>query len=96
MKNEILQIMYKLSKGDINYNLASKQVLYLLDDTPFIISDKEISHAADKWIFDVNGKKWSNNDGTAGDNYGSFMAGAMWMRSKLNGVNDVLHNKDKK
>ena len=29
MKNKILQIMYKLSKGEIKYNLASKQVLDL-------------------------------------------------------------------
>ena len=32
MKNKILQIMYKLSKGEIKYNLASKQVLDLFDD----------------------------------------------------------------
>ena len=29
MKNKILQIMYKLSKGEIKYNLATKQVLDL-------------------------------------------------------------------
>jgi hypothetical protein len=27
--------------------------------------------------------KWSNNDDTAGDNYGSFMAGAKWAASRL-------------
>ena len=31
---------------------------------------------ADKWVFETNGNKWSNNDSTAGDNYGSFIAGA--------------------
>lgn len=30
---------------------------------------------ADKWVFETNGHKWSNNDNTAGDNYGSFLAG---------------------
>lgn len=29
MKNKILEIMYKLSKGEIMYNLATKQVLDL-------------------------------------------------------------------
>jgi hypothetical protein len=31
---------------------------------------------AEKWVFETNGHKWSNNDDTAGDNYGSFVAGA--------------------
>lgn len=40
-----------------------------------LLSDEEIKGAADEWVFDKNGMKWSNNDNTAGDNYGSFMAG---------------------
>jgi hypothetical protein len=31
---------------------------------------------AEEWVFDKNGHKWSSNDDTAGDNYGSFLAGA--------------------
>ena len=31
---------------------------------------------AEKWVFETNGHRWSNNDNTAGDNYGSFIAGA--------------------
>jgi len=31
--------------------------------------------AATKWVFETNSHKWSNNDDTAGDNYGSFLAG---------------------
>lgn len=34
-----------------------------------------IEEAAERWVFDTNGYKWSNNDDTAGDNYGSFIAG---------------------
>jgi hypothetical protein len=34
-----------------------------------------IEEAAERWVFDTNGHKWSNNDDTAGDNYGSFIAG---------------------
>jgi hypothetical protein len=47
------------------------------------LSDEEIREAADEWVFDKNGLKWSNNDDTAGDNYGSFMAGAKWAASRL-------------
>ena len=34
-----------------------------------------IDEAAEKWVFETNGHKWSNNDDTAGDNYGSFKEG---------------------
>ena len=46
-------------------------------------SDDEIRGGADEWVFDINGMKWSNNDDTAGDNYGSFIAGAKWVLSHL-------------
>lgn len=38
--------------------------------------------AAEHWVFNINGGKWSNNDDTAGDNYDSFMAGAKWQEEK--------------
>jgi len=45
--------------------------------------DKEtLEEAADKWVFETNGHKWSNNDDTAGDNYGSFLAGAKWQAKR--------------
>ena len=34
-----------------------------------------IEESAEKWVFETNGHKWSNNDDSAGDNYGSFIAG---------------------
>lgn len=37
---------------------------------------KNLEEEAEKWVFETNGHKWSNNDDTAGDNYGSFIAGA--------------------
>ena len=36
----------------------------------------DILKAAEKWVFETNGHRWSNNDATAGDNFGSFLAGA--------------------
>ena len=37
--------------------------------------DKELEESAEKWVFETNGHKWSNNDDTAGDNYGSYKEG---------------------
>lgn len=44
-------------------------------------SAEDIKEAADNWVFEINGMRWSNNDNTAGDNFGSFIAGANWMKS---------------
>ena len=41
-----------------------------------------LEEVAEKWVFETNGHKWSNNDDTAGDNYGSFIAGAKWQQEK--------------
>lgn len=61
---------------------ASKN-LVLTDVSGLSPSDEEIRNGADEWVFDINGMKWSNNDDTAGDNYGSFIAGAKWVLSRL-------------
>jgi hypothetical protein len=42
-----------------------------------------LEEAALKWVFDTNGHKWSNNDDTAGDNYGSFIAGANYQAENM-------------
>jgi len=42
-----------------------------------------IEEAADKWVFEANGHKWSNNDNTVGDNHGSFRKGAEWMKEQM-------------
>ena len=45
--------------------------------------DEELEKSAEKWVFEINCHKWSNNDDTAGDNYGSFINGANWQRNRL-------------
>lgn len=42
-------------------------------DIPQVVD--EVDSLACEWVFNINGKKWSNNDDTAGDNFGSFKAG---------------------
>jgi len=56
------------------------------------IKDNEIRDAADEWVFETNGLKWSNNDNTTGDNHRSFMAGAKWA---FNRFGEVAETKDK-
>ena len=51
--------------------------------------DKELDEAAQKWVFETNGHKWSNNDNTAGDNYGSFEEGAKWMEERMYSEEDL-------
>jgi hypothetical protein len=41
-----------------------------------------LEEAAEKWVFETNGHKWSNNDDTVGDNFASFIAGAKWQQEQ--------------
>ena len=51
-------------------------------------SDEEIIHSASDWVFRKNPTKWSVNDDTAGDNMGSFLNGAKWLKNKIQGGNN--------
>jgi hypothetical protein len=53
-------------------------------------SAETLEEAAEEWAFETNGHKWSNNDGTAGDNYGSFMEGAKWQQERMYSEEEVL------
>jgi hypothetical protein len=57
-----------------------------------------LEEAAEKWVFETNGHKWSNNDDTAGDNFSSFIAGAKWQQEQdkklYNEVFEWLAHKD--
>lgn len=53
-----------------------------------MVNKETIEEAADKWVFEINAHKWSNNDGTAGDNYGSFKAGVKWMEDQMEKLKD--------
>jgi hypothetical protein len=52
------------------------------------LSDEDIREGAEKWVFETNGHKWSNNNDEAGDNYGSFMEGVKWYREQLKNKKD--------
>jgi hypothetical protein len=40
-----------------------------------IFSIVNVNELAEEWVFEINGHKWSNNDNSAGDNYGSYKEG---------------------
>ena len=64
------------STHDEQFNYQ-KDMLIEINNTLNGVNDfTEIEEAATEWVFDTNGHKWSNNDDTAGDNYGSFINGA--------------------
>jgi hypothetical protein len=52
--------------------------------------DYKLNNLADKWVFETNGHKWSNNDDTAGDNFGSFKEGYRTAQKTLYDENEVL------
>lgn len=68
---------------ELNELIEREVALRIHDVSGSLPSDEEIRDGADKWVFDINGMKWSNNDNTAGDNYGSFIAGVKWVLSRL-------------
>jgi hypothetical protein len=72
---------YKLV-GDIN-NKEWEEVQ--LGEDP---KEEKLNEAAEMWVFETNGHKWSNNDDTAGDNYESFKAGAKWMEEQMESLKD--------
>jgi hypothetical protein len=46
-------------------------------------TQETLEEAAEKWVFETNGHKWSNNDDSSGDNYGSFKEGANWQAQRM-------------
>lgn len=56
---------------------ALKEALLELRKTPMTFEPEQetLEKLADKWVFETNGHKWSNNNNEAGDNFGSFIAG---------------------
>jgi len=64
-------------KGEVIADVNGVDILKLsLKNCQAVERGFDLDALAENWVFTLNGHKWSNNDNTAGDNYGSFMAGA--------------------
>ena len=68
-----------MKNNEINENPALSKVAV----SGSLPSVEQIRKGAEEWVFDKNGMKWSNNDDTAGDNFGSFIAGVNWLMKRL-------------
>lgn len=77
-----------LIKTEVNYILENEEGVIIastscnkeglklsLDNCKNIELGYNLEDLAYEWVFDSNGHKWSNNDDSSGDNYGSFKAG---------------------
>lgn len=53
------------------------------------MKQETIEESAEKWVFETNSHKWSNNDDTVGDNYGSFIAGSKWQQGRSYSKEDI-------
>jgi hypothetical protein len=75
------------------YLLANKEKvnkdLQEMREKSSVDRNETVEEAAETWVFETNGHKWSNNDDTAGDNYGSFMAGAEWQSERMYSEEEV-------
>jgi hypothetical protein len=72
----------KLNKVDNGYVLLVDNIMYATDNDKLsqsncdeIFGIVDVNKLAEEWVFDKNGHKWSNNDNSAGDNYGSYKEG---------------------
>ena len=83
MKKQINDLLLKMQNGENCIGETANQLLDLFAVSGSLLSDDEIREAADEWVFEINGMRWSNNDDTAGDNFGSFIAGAKWVLSRF-------------
>jgi hypothetical protein len=72
--NDVLEEPKQDTVGKEFYESADKVITVYRQET--------FEEAAEKWVFETNGHKWSNNDNTAGDNFASFIAGAKWQKEQ--------------
>jgi len=67
---------------DVNYNFDVVEYNYKIIIPKEEPKQETLEEAAEKWVFETNGHKWSNNDDSAGDNYSSFKEGAKWQQEQ--------------
>jgi len=83
------QIMIWSNDGTKTAGSLTRKIMKLIEEENKkelreIKIDLVLTDAAEEWVFEKNGQKWSNNDDTAGDNFGSFIEGAKWVLDKMN------------
>ena len=72
-------------EGDYSLNLGYWTIIIPKEEH----KQETVEEAAEKWVFETNSHKWSNNDNSAGDNYGSFLNGAKWQAERMYSEEEV-------
>ena len=80
------QIMHWANDGTKTAGSLTRKIMKLIEEEKKReIRDIKIDslEAGEEWVFEKNGQKWSNNDNTAGDNFGSFSEGVKWVLERM-------------
>jgi hypothetical protein len=80
MKAKLIKIdfQYFLNDNDDNLIATTENSPYKrlsMKNCQAIERGYDLDELAENWVFETNGHKWSINDNTAGDNYGSYQTG---------------------
>ena len=80
------QIMRWANDGTKTAGSLTREIMKLVEEErKREIRDLKIDslRAGEEWVFEKNGHRWSSNDDTAGDNFGSFREGARWAIDRM-------------
>lgn len=80
------QIMHWANDGTKTAGSLTREIMKLIEEEKKReIRDIKIDSigAGEEWVFEKNGQNWSNNDNTAGDNFGSFIEGVKWVLERM-------------
>jgi translation initiation factor 2 beta subunit (eIF-2beta)/eIF-5 len=85
--NSVIEGIYEnykiiIPKEEPNPLTVGKEFYESADKNITVYRQETLEEVAEKWVFETNGHKWSNNDDTAGDNFASFIAGAKWQQEQ--------------
>jgi hypothetical protein len=93
--NSVIEGIYEnykiiIPKEEPNPLTVGKEFYESADKNITVYRQETLEEVAEKWVFETNGHKWSNNDDTAGDNFASFIAGAKWQAERMYSEEDLL------
>jgi hypothetical protein len=93
--NSVIEGIYEnykiiIPKEEPNPLTVGKEFYESADKNITVYRQETLEEVAEKWVFETNGHKWSNNDDTAGDNFASFIAGAKLQAERMYSEEDLL------
>ena len=89
-KNDLRDYKIIIPTEEPNPLTVGKEFYESADKNITVYRQETLEEVAEKWVFETNGHKWSNNDDTAGDNFASFIAGAKWQAERMYSEEDLL------